>query len=80
MIGREGLSDAVFRAIDQAHRGSELIKLKILEPGAVDRKALAAELDGAGESQVVGMVGGVLLLYRRHPEEPKIVLPSERGE
>ena len=79
MVGREGLTDAVFRAIDQAHHGQELIKLKILEPGAVDRKAIAAELDERTESQIVGMVGGTMLLYRRNRKEPKIQLPSGAG-
>lgn len=77
MIGREGLTDAVFRAIDQAHRGSELIKLKIVELGDVNRKEVALELDLHSESQVVGMVGGTMLLYRRNRKEPKIVLPSQ---
>ncbi len=77
MVGREGLTDAVLAAIDQAHNGSELIKLKILEPGEVDRKAFAAELDERSASQVVGMVGGVLLLFRRDEDSPKISLPSE---
>ena len=80
MIGREGLTDAVFRAIDQAHRGNELIKVKIVELGEVDRKAVAAELDERTESQVVGMVGGTILLYRRNRKEPKIVLPSGSGD
>ncbi|MCA9757162.1 MAG: ribosome assembly RNA-binding protein YhbY [Candidatus Eisenbacteria bacterium] len=79
MIGQEGLTDAVFRAIDQAHRGNELIKLKILEPGDVDRKAIARELDDRSDSQVVGMVGGTILLYRRK-KEPKILLPSKDVE
>ncbi|MEZ4649656.1 MAG: YhbY family RNA-binding protein [Candidatus Eisenbacteria bacterium] len=79
MIGQEGLTDAVFRAIDQAQRGNELIKLKILEPGEVDRKAIAREIDERSDSQVVGLVGGTMLLYRRK-KQPKILLPSKDGE
>ena len=50
MIGQEGLTDAVFRAIDQAHRGNELIKLKILEPGDV------VEVDISGVGRLVNPV------------------------
>jgi len=77
MIGREGLTAAVYDAVEKAHNGSELIKLKILEPGQVDRKAIAAELNEETRSEVVGMVGGVMLLYRRNRKAPEIKLPSE---
>lgn len=77
-VGREGLTPGILRSIDEAHSGGELIKIKILEPGATDRKAFAAELANATPSAVVGMVGGTILLYRRNEEEPRIALPSAK--
>jgi RNA-binding protein len=79
LIGREGLTEPIFDAIEAAHHGSELIKLKILEPGQVDRKAIATELNEQTHSEMVGMVGGVLLLYRRNHKDPEIRLPSDQG-
>lgn len=76
-IGKDGLTPAVRRSIDEAHRGAELIKLKILEPGDHDRKEIAAELEAIANSSVVGMIGGTLLLYRRDDKKPVITLPSE---
>jgi RNA-binding protein len=75
-IGREGITPALIQAIDQAHAHQELIKLKILEPGGQDRRAIAAELDESTASEVVGMVGGAILLFRRNEENPRITLPS----
>ncbi len=77
-IGKEGLTSAVRRSIDEAHQGAELIKLKILELGDHDRKGIAAEIESVCGTSVVGMVGGTLLLYRRNRKEPKIDLPSQK--
>ncbi|MCA9729552.1 MAG: YhbY family RNA-binding protein [Candidatus Eisenbacteria bacterium] len=76
-IGREGITPGVLRSIDEAHLGAELIKVKMLDPGEHDRKAVAAELAEKSPSHFVGMVGGTILLFRRHPEKPRISLPSE---
>lgn len=78
-IGKEGLTGAVLHAIEDAHRGSELIKVKILEISDHDRKAIAAEIVTKSRSLLAGMVGGTILLYRRDPEKPKLVLPSRGG-
>lgn len=75
-IGKEGLTPAVRRSIDESHRGAELIKVKILELGDHDRKAIAAEIEEVSGSSVVGLVGGTLLLYRRNRKKPLIELPS----
>lgn len=75
-IGKEGLTPAVLRSIEDAHRGAELIKLKILDPAEQDRKAIATKIERGSKSNVVGMVGGILLLYRKDPEKPRIQLPG----
>jgi RNA-binding protein len=77
-VGREGLTPGILRSIDEAHSGSELIKIKILEASAAERKSFVSELGEATASAVVGMVGGTILLYRPDPESPRITLPSSR--
>lgn len=76
-IGKEGLTSAVRRSIDEAHQGAELIKLKILELGDHDRKEIAAGIESCCGTSVVGMIGGTLLLYRKNHKKPVITLPSE---
>ena len=75
-IGKEGLTPAVRRSIEEAHQGSELIKVKLLDPADHDRKEIAAGLERDSKSVVVGMIGGTFLLYRRNEKKPVIELPS----
>jgi RNA-binding protein len=79
LIGKEGLTPSVLQSIDAAHRGAELVKVKILELADHDRQEIAASIAASTPSLVVGLVGGTILLYRRDDDDPKIELPSARG-
>ena len=48
-----------------------------MENSPISQKECAAELDGREEVAVVQVIGKTLVLYRPHPEEPGIVLPSD---
>jgi RNA-binding protein len=75
VIGKEGVSESVRAAVDRALADHELIKIRVLEACPDDRKEVAravAEATGAG---VAGVIGRVVILYRPHPEEPRITLP-----
>lgn len=71
LVGREGVTDAVVRAVDEALLTHELIKVRLHEPEDKrgDARALA---DGAGAA-LCGLVGHTVILYRPHPERPKII-------
>lgn len=71
-VGAAGITDAVLEAVDTALREHELIKVRLHAPEAKhdDAAALAA---GTGAS-LCGLIGHVVILYRPHPEKPKIVL------
>lgn len=76
MIGKDGVTDEVYAAVDAALDDHELIKVRVLEAAPEDRKdvgALLAERLGAHEA---GTVGRIVILYRRHASEPKIPLRS----
>jgi RNA-binding protein len=76
-VGEAGLSEALMRALDEALTQHELVKVRLRQPP--DKKAAAAQLaDGAGAA-LCGVVGHTVVLYRPHPEEPRIALPR-RGE
>jgi RNA-binding protein len=71
LVGREGVTDAVVRAVGEALLTHELIKVRLHEPE--DKKADAQALaDGAGAA-LCGLVGHTVILYRPHPERPRIV-------
>jgi RNA-binding protein len=71
-IGKEGLSEGVTSAVAEALLRHELIKVKLGPQAPDDRHDVGEELAHATESDLVQVLGKVLLLYKRHPEEPKI--------
>jgi len=77
-VGHSGVTAAVARAVDVALTDHELIKVRMHEPE--DKRALAAELAARTASEVCGLVGHTVILYRRHPKEPTIVLPVRPGD
>jgi RNA-binding protein len=77
-LGKEGLSEATVRAIQEAFANAELIKVKLLGTDRHERADLAAAIDAAVASTCVGLIGQMAILYRQHPEEDKrrISLPG----
>ncbi len=72
-IGESGVSAGVARALDAALGDHELVKVRLREPK--DKKAMAQQLAAVGHAEFCGLVGHTVILYRRHPESPKIKLP-----
>lgn len=76
-IGVEGLTEAALRGIREAFNTRELLKVKVLDGAPEGARetgdAIAARLEGV---QVAQTIGRTLVLYRRHPEKPEIVLPG----
>jgi RNA-binding protein len=76
IVGQRGLSDAVVRQVDGALADHELIKVRLGGECRLGRDELTAALAERTRSEVAGAVGRVLILYRPHPERPRIVLPG----
>ncbi|MDQ3033035.1 MAG: ribosome assembly RNA-binding protein YhbY [Myxococcota bacterium] len=76
IVGKEGASDSVVRAAWQALNDHELIKVKLPQVEKAERQQIAQHLQRALSATNVGEIGRVLVLYRRHPESPKIKLPG----
>ena len=73
-VGQQGLTDALVGQVDAALDAHELIKVKLQAPE--DRNALAEELASRTRSELAGLVGHVVILYRPDAEKPRIVLPA----
>lgn len=73
-VGQAGITDSVIAAVRQALLDHELIKVQMREPE--DKKAMAAELADSTDAVLCGLIGHVVMLYRPHPEKPKIRLGS----
>lgn len=75
-IGKEGVTPAAIRSVQQTFDTHELIKVRVLEAAPEEARetgyALAQGLSGA---EVVQTVGRTVTLYRPDPETPIITLP-----
>lgn len=76
-IGRHGLTDGTLREIDFALDTHELIKVQAAAPRE-EKQEMAQAIEGQLGADVVGMIGHMLILYRRQPDPElrKIELPA----
>jgi RNA-binding protein len=74
-IGKDGITDAIVAAHDQALLDHELVKVRIGHNAMVERKPAAAELAARIRGEVAQVLGNTLLIYRPHPEQPVLQLP-----
>ncbi len=70
-VGKEGVSEAVLRNLDEQLLAHELVKVKIGTESPEDRFEAAERLGEAAGAQVAQILGRTVLVYRRHPEKPK---------
>jgi len=73
-VGAAGISPSLLDALDRALDDHELVKVRLHEPE--DKKATARTLAERSGAELCGLVGHTVILYRRHPEEPRIELPA----
>jgi RNA-binding protein len=77
-IGSKGIPDSVVTQIGEQLVAHELIKVRFNSESSVEPADVTAELVTRTRSQLVQRSGRVLVLYRRHPEKPKIELPKAK--
>lgn len=75
-IGKQGLTEATLRQVDEALNDHELIKVQAVVPRE-EKDEVAARLASELGAEVAGHIGHVIILYREHPdpEERVIELP-----
>lgn len=72
-IGKDGVTDAVIKQVNEALLAHELIKVRLVRPP--DKKIAAAELGSRTQAALCELIGHTVILYRSHPTEPHIKLP-----
>jgi RNA-binding protein len=75
-LGNAGLTEAVARETARALADHELIKVKAPGGDRELRDELFAALAARTGSVLVHRIGNVAVLYRPHPELPRILLPD----
>jgi RNA-binding protein len=76
-IGRDGISEAVVKQIDEQLAHHELIKVRLGDGAPLDRDQTADQLPAAVGAELVQNMGKVFVLYRANAEDPVIELPSK---
>jgi RNA-binding protein len=76
LVGRNGINKQVIGSIDLALKDHELIKVKFGEFKEA-KKEMSAQIAEASKSEVVGIIGNIVIIYRQQPEpeKRKIKLP-----
>jgi len=76
-IGKSSLTPEITQAVSEALEARELIKIHVLKNCADEGKDLAQILSERTRSQVVQVIGKMIVLYKPAKEEKdrKIVLP-----
>ncbi|HEX9307428.1 MAG TPA: ribosome assembly RNA-binding protein YhbY [Anaeromyxobacter sp.] len=70
-VGKEGVTDALLRELDQQLAVHELVKVKVGTESPEDRFEATDRLGAAVGAQVAQILGRTVLVYRRNPEKPK---------
>jgi RNA-binding protein len=75
-LGKAGVTDAFVASVDQALNDHELIKIKFTA-FKDEKKALAEDIAARTNSELVWIVGHVVVLYRMQPDPAKRRVPLE---
>ena len=73
-VGKGGVGEQLVKQVDDALTARELVKLRVLETAPEELEELAQALAEATGSQVVQVIGRRLVLYRKNPKKPVILL------
>jgi RNA-binding protein len=75
-VGKNGWSEPLRLEIDAALLAHELIKVRLGRETPVDAGVVAVHIEAENKAAVVQQIGKTLVVYRRHPQKPKIELPK----
>jgi RNA-binding protein len=70
-IGKEGVTGAVLRQLDEQLLAHELVKVRIGTESPEDRFEAAERLGAAAGARIAQILGRTLLVYRKRPEKPQ---------
>jgi RNA-binding protein len=77
-VGKEGLSPALTKSLDDTLRTHELVKVKLGKNADVKPKDAAASLAHATQSEVIQVIGRTATFYRENPDLKRADVPPWR--
>ena len=75
-VGKEGVTEALIKNVDEALNAREIVKVSVLETSPVSSKeAIELVMNGIKGCEAVQVIGRKFVVYKRNLKEPKIILP-----
>ena len=68
-VGKNGIEENLVKQVDDALTARELIKMRVLETSEDTPREAAEKLADATDAQVVQVVGGIIVLWRKNYEK-----------
>ncbi len=76
-IGKNGVTDTLIDGISSYLKAHELVKIKVFDiEDGFTIKDLATDIAEQLKADVVSILGKTIILFRRNPQNVKIVLPK----
>ena len=73
-MGKDGLTDAFIKQIDDALEANELIKVHVLENSLSDPRSISDELCSVLGAEGVQVIGSKFVIYRESENKKQIIL------
>lgn len=70
-VGKDGLSENSFEAINLLLEARELIKIKLLKTCPLDEKTIMQQIREKTKAEPVQAIGSILIIYRRSKNKKK---------
>lgn len=70
-MGEKGLTENVMLEVDLALASHQLIKVKAGRLPKEEKQQIASEITKATNSELVQIIGNILVLYRKNPNKDK---------
>lgn len=77
-IGKGGIGEALVKQVAEALKAREIVKIKVLENSEYSAKEAAVELSEKTSSEIVQVIGGRLVLFKRNEKDPVLVLETDK--
>ena len=77
MIGQHSLSESVLAELESTLLKHELIKIKLRVSDREEKQQIVDKILKISKSELVQVIGGVLVIYRAFDDNPDIILPRK---
>jgi RNA-binding protein len=77
MVGQHGWSESVLAELESTMNKHELLKIKIRVDGKDEKQQMIDQIVKVSRSNLVQVIGNVMVIYRAFDEEPQIILPRK---